>query len=157
MPFVYSVSASTAGNTATNATPNTETIYMALRQATRGFNLTSYFVTGKGAGLTALSGIIHRFRRWTTVGSTGTTVTPAPRRVGTTASTGCVDGSVTAGTVGGTYQLTIGHGAAGPGGWVARDEDSKIHLEGTAADELAVYSASGTASLNFEWQGELEE
>ena len=157
MPFVYSVSASTAGNTATNATPNTETIYTAGRQATRGFNLTSWFVVGKGAGLTALSGIVHRFIRWTTVGTGGTTVTPRPRRIGTTASTGWVDGAPTAGTVTGGYQLTIGHGAAGPGGWVARDEDSKIHLEGTSADELAVYSSSGTASLNFEWSGEIEE
>jgi len=157
MPFMYSVAA--GANYASHATPNTEDAYLALRQATRNFNLTALLVQGKGAGLTALSGISHRVKRWTTAGSGGTALTPAPRRIGTTASTTAADKqtALTPGTVSGVLQLVIGCGAAGPGGWVARDEDSKITVEAGGSDELAAYSASGTASLNFEAAAEIEE
>ena len=40
-----------------------------------------------------------------------------------------------------------GCGKAGPSGWVARDADSAIHVEGTSADELDINSVAGEASL----------
>lgn len=157
MPFVYSVD---SGVTYTShATPSTEDPTIVIRQATRGVDLQGIYVLGRGAGLTSISGIGYRVRRWTTAGTGGTSVTPAPRRVGTTASTTAVDKqtAITAGTVSGAYQVSFGCGAAGPGGWVARDGDSAIHLEGGGADELDINSISGTASLSHQVSCEIAE
>lgn len=157
MPFVYSVD---SGVTYTShATPSTEDPTIVIRQATRGVDLQGIYVLGRGAGLTAISGIGYRVRRWTTAGSGGTSVTPAPRRIGTTASTTCVDkqSAITAGTVSGAYQVSFGCGAAGPGGWVARDADSAIHLEAGSSDELDINSISGTASLSHQVSCEIAE
>ena len=149
MPFVYGIEGAPATPYATHATPNTEDPTIVIRQATRGVDLQSILVVGRGAGLTALTGIGYRVRRWTTAGTGGTGITPAPRRVGTTASTTAADKvtAITAGTVSGAYQLGFGCGAAGPGGWVAPNQDSCIHLEGGGADELDINSVSGTASM----------
>jgi hypothetical protein len=149
MPFVYSVEGAPATPYATHATPNTEDPTIVIRQAVRGVDLQAIYVLGRGAALTAITGIGYRVRRWTTAGTGGTSITPAPRRIGTTASTTAADKvtAITAGTVSGAYQLSFGCGAAGPGGWVARDADSAIHLEGTAADELDINSVSGVASM----------
>ena len=159
MPFCYGVVPTTATFLTTSATPNTEAINLALRQATRGFDLQSLLVCGKGAALTAISGIGFRIRRWTTVGSGGTAITPAPRRIGTTAATTAAssESALTAGTVSGAYQLSFGCGAAGPGGWVAANPDATIHCEGGSADEIAVNSQSATASLNLEISAEITE
>lgn len=157
MPFVYSID---SGVTYTShATPNTEDPTIVIRQATRGVDLQGIYVLGRGAGLTAISGIGYRVRRWTTAGTGGTALTPNPRRVGTTASTTAADKqtAITAGTVSGAYQVSFGCGAAGPGGWVARDADSAIHLEGGGADELDINSISGTASLSHQVSCEIAE
>lgn len=149
MPFAYSVEGAPATPYATHATPNTEDPTMVLRQAVRGFDLQSIFVHGRAAAATTISGIGYRVRRWTTAGSGGTAITPNPRRIGTTASTTAADKvtAITAGTVSGAYQVGFGCGKAGPGGWVARDADSAIHVEGTSADELDINSVAGEASL----------
>jgi len=159
MPFVYGVEGAPATPYATHATPNTEDPTLVLRQAARGFDLMSIFVQGRGAALSAISGIGYRVRRWTTAGSGGTAITPAPRRVGTTASTTAADKvtAITPGTVSGAYQLSFGCGAAGPGGWVARDADSAIHVEGGSSDELDINSVSGVASLLHHVSAEIME
>lgn len=159
MPFVYGVSPTVATFLTSSATPNTEAINIALRQATRGFDVQSIYVIGKGTALTSISGLGFRVRRWTTAGSGGTAITPAPRRIGTTASTTAAssESALTAGTVSGAYQLTFGCGAAGPGGWVAPNPDSTIHVEGGSADEIAINSQSATASLNFDISAEIVE
>ena len=159
MPFVYGVEGAPATPYATSATPNTEDPTLVLRQATRGVDLMSLLIHGRGAGLTTLSGIGYRVRRWTTAGTGGTAVTPSPRRVGTTASTTAADKvtAITAGTISGAYQLGIGCGGAGPGGWVAPNQDSAIHLEGGSADELDINSVSGTASMLHHVSAEIAE
>jgi hypothetical protein len=161
LPFVYAVEGAPATPYATSATVNSEDITLAIRQATRGVDLTALFVHGRGAALTTITGIGYRVRRWTTVGSQGAAITPAPRRIGTTASTTAADktGAVTIlpGTVSGAYQLGIGCGASGPGGWVARDADSAIHLEGGSSDELDVNSVSGVASMLHHVSAEIAE
>jgi len=98
-------------------------------------------------------------RRWTTAGSGGTACTPAPRRIGTTASTTAADKltTITAGTVTSGFQVVFGCGAAGPGGWVARDADSAIHLEGTSADELDIDSVCGGSAFKFTMSAEIAE
>jgi hypothetical protein len=160
MPFVYGVEpAITTGILATHGTANTELTNLAYRQATRGVDILSTYVCGRGAGLSSISGITFRFRRWTTVGTGGTAVTPAPRRVGTTASTSVVssESAITQGSVSGALQLSIGCGAAGPGGWVAPNPDACIHIEAASADEIAMNSQSGTVSLNFSVSSEIAE
>jgi len=157
--FVYAVEGAPATPYASHATPNTEDPVLVLRQAVRGVDLQALWVQGRGAALTAITGIGFRVRRWTTAGSGGTAVTPNPRRIGTIASTTAADKvtAITAGTVSGAYQLAIGCGAAGPGGWVAPNPDSAIHLEGTAADELDINSVSGVASMLLHVSAEIAE
>lgn len=159
MPFVYGVEGAPATPYACHATPNTEDPTLVLRQATRGFDLQALFAQGRGAALTAITGIGYRVRRWTTAGSGGTSITPAPRRIGTTASTTAADkvSAITPGTVSGAYQLAFSCGAAGPGGWVARDEDSMIHVEGGGSDELNINSVCGVASLLHHVSAEIRE
>jgi len=65
--------------------------------------------------------------------------------------------AITAGTVSGAVVLGFGCGAAGPGGWTARDPDSAICLEAGSADEIAVYSVSTTISLTFDLSAEIAE
>lgn len=157
MAFVYDVPA--GATLSSSGSANTELVNMAIRQATRGVDIQSFAVVGRGAGLTAISGIAFRCKRWTTAGSGGTSITPNPRRIGTTASTTAVDSqtTITAGTVSGVTQLMFGCGAAGPGGWAAMNPDSMIHIEGGSSDEIDVYSISGTTSLNFDLGAEIAE
>lgn len=159
MPFAYSVVPAVATPLTTHASANTENPNLVIRQATRGVDLNSIWVCGRGGGLTALSGIAFKVRRWTTVGSGGTAITPAPRRIGTAASTTAADSSaaITPGTVSGAYQLAFGCGAAGPGGWTARDPDSAIHIEGGSSDELDINSISATTALGLEISAEISE
>jgi len=159
MPFVYGVEGAPATPYATHATPNTEDPTLVLRQVTRGVDVNSILCHGRGAALTAISGIGYRVRRWTTAGSGGTSITPAPRRVGTTASTTAADkvSAITAGTVSGAYQLGFGCGAAGPGGWVARDGDSALTLEGGGSDEFDINSVCGVASMLHHVSAEIAE
>lgn len=149
MSFVYHVEQSPATPYTTNATPNTEDPTLVLRQTTRNVDVQAIFCLGRAAAATTISGIGYKVRRWTTAGSGGTTVTPAPRRIGTTASTVAVDkaSAITAGTVSGAYVLGFGCGKAGPGGWVARDQDSTLNLEAGSADEFDINSIAGEASL----------
>jgi len=159
MPFAYTVEGAPATPYATHGTPNTEDPTVVLRQATRGFDLQAVYVHGRGAALVAITGIGYRVRRWTTAGSGGTAITPAPRRVGTTASTTAADKvtAITAGTISGAYQLAVGCGAAGPGGWVAPNADSMIHVEGGSSDELDINSVCGVASMLHHVSAEILE
>lgn len=159
MPFVYGVEGAPATPYATHATPNTEDPTLVLRQATRGVDVNAIYVHGRGAALTAITGIGYRVRRWTTAGSGGTAITPAPRRIGTTATTTAADKvtAITAGTVSGAFQVGFGCGAAGPGGWVARDGDSALHLEAGGSDEFDINSVSGVASMLHHVSAEIAE
>jgi hypothetical protein len=159
MPFYYGVDGAPATPYATHATPNTEDPTLVLRQAVRGMNLSAIYVHGRVVSGTVLIGIGYRVRRWTTVGTGGTAVTPNPRNIGTTASTTAADKvtAITAGTVSGAYQLGIGCGAGGPGGWVAVNADAAIQLEGGSADELDINSVCGVASVLHHVSAEIYE
>lgn len=149
MPFVYAIDGAPATPYSTSATPNVEDPTLVLRQVTRGFELQAINAHGRGAGLTTLIGIGYRVRRWTTAGSGGTAITPAPRRIGTTAATTAADKvtAITPGTVSGAYQLSLGCGGAGPGAWAARDKDSCVFVEAGSSDELNINSVCGVASV----------
>ena len=148
--FAYNIGPSTpATPLTTHGTPNTELVNAALRQAVRGFDLASILAGGRAAALTSITGISMLVRRWTTVGSGGTAITPAPTRIGTVASTAAVDSqtAITAGTVSGAVVCGFTFGAAGPGGWTAVNPDAQVHVEAGSADELALTTLCGVASM----------
>ena len=151
MSFYYTVAGLAAGASyATHATPSTEDPTVVLRQTTRNCDVTAIYCNGRAAAATTISGIAYLVRRWTSVGTGGTGVTPAPTRIGTTASTVCVDkaSAITAGTVSGVIVKAMGCGKAGPGGWVARDQDDVLTLEAGSADEFDINSLCGEASIS---------
>jgi len=159
MPFVYSsqnaqVASGTQGFQ-TSATANTEVDQFFLKPGTRNIAVNACYTGGKGAGLTAISGIAYRFKKWTTTASSaGTPVTPTPRDPGMQAAKATAGGAsagVTSGTGGPTYLGGFVSGAAGPGGWVAPNPDSTMVLEGSATMSIDLFSTSGTASLFFDF------
>lgn len=157
MPLVYTLALATAGNTTCNATPNTEnnTGY-ATPGAARLLSLLAFYACGKGAGLTAISGIIHRIVRFTTASTSGTAITPGPRDFGAQAAKAT---AASGGTTGSVRVLgpIIGCGAAGPGAWVAANADAMINVESGSGDSIDMLNACGTASLTFEWSAEIQE
>ena len=144
---------------ATSASADTLDAYMALRETSQAVWMQSWLSQGKGAALTALTGIMHRLLLWTTVGTGGDSVTPQPSRPGTPAAkTLCVDGGYTEGTGSGATVLAFGHGASGPGGWMARNDESRKVLEADSVDEWSWNSITGgTVAMNFEDYGEICE
>jgi hypothetical protein len=159
MPFAYGVVSSPATPFTSHATPNTEDPVLVLRQAVRGFDVSAIAVAGRAAAGATLTGIGFKVRRWTTVGTGGGAITPVPRRIGTTASTTAADkgSAITPGTVSGAYQASFGCGSSSPGGWMARDADAMIHVEGGGADELDINSVSGVASMLLDVAAEILE
>lgn len=163
MPFVYGLSA--GADVTCSGTPGTEVDMLAVKAgATRNVAVQSYAVMGKGAGLTAISGIVYRCKMYPTTATavgTGSTLTPQPRDPGaqaakSTAFSGAA-GALAAGT--GTLLLhaAFGSGAAGPGGWVFPNPDSMPLLEGAATKSVDLFCASNTASLKCECSAEVVE
>jgi len=102
-------------------------------------------VGGKGAGLTQLSGIAYRLKKWFTTATTintGTALTPAPEDPGAQAakatSATSTGAQFTAGTGGPTFQGGCTSGGASPGGWTAEDPDAAPTLEGSANQSSTV-------------------
>jgi hypothetical protein len=156
MPMVYELSLATAGNTATNGTANTENATFFIKPGARNAALQAMYVVGKGAGLTAISGISHRIVTFGTASTSGTSITPTPKDPGMQAA---LQSAASGQTVGSTRKnhIIFGCGAAGPGGWVAPNPDSLILLQGSGSGSIDALNVSGTASLNFEWSAESVE
>jgi hypothetical protein len=156
MPMIYGISLATAGNTATSGTANTEVNTFSIKPGVRNVGLQSLYIVGKGAGLTAISGIVMRIVGWATASTGGVAVTPTPKDPGMQAAKAAVLSGATNGTTR-VNHLSIGCGAAGPGGWVAPNPDSVIYQQGGGAGSTDGLNASGTTGLNFEWSGEIVE
>lgn len=155
MPFVYTTSTKAVADVfATHATPGTEIDAVFIKPGTRNIVLQLLQVLGRGAGLTALSGIAFRLKRYTTTSAAaGTAITPSPKDPGAQAAKATAAGAsagVTVGTGGPVIVAMCGCGAAGPGGWAARDQDSGLTVEGSANQSTDLFVASGTGSLNYE-------
>lgn len=163
MPFIYDAqSAMLATNFTTNGTANTETDHCFWKPGTRNLGLQAIYVGGKGAALTALSGIAYRLKKWTTTSAAGGTAqTPVARDPGAQAAKQTcgmsASAGVTAGTGGPSFLGACVSGAAGPGGWVAPNPDSLPTLEGSANQSIDLFTSSGTISLNFEFAAETVE
>jgi hypothetical protein len=159
VPFVYDLSLATAGNTTTNGSGGTENNTFTIKTGAANCALQSMYVLGKGAGLTAISGIVHRIVHWATASTSGTGITPVPkdsRLQGVLAAKAvCASGATNGSTR--TNKVVFGCGAAGPGGWVAPNPDSLESMIASGSDSLDALNASGTVSLGFEWSAEIVE
>lgn len=147
--FVYNTSP--PANVTTNGTANTDTDHLRILTVAGTICLVrALYLKGKGAGLTAISGIEASLKRMATPSTVGAAIVPAPAdarspAAATTPFTGPTIGATP------TIALSISCGASGPGGWVAQDRDDEIHLVagGGANGNLDLISQSGTISLNF--------
>jgi len=164
MPFVYNLSSKMlAENFTTNGTANTETDHQFVKPgATRAVMIIAIRVGGKGAGLTALSGIAFRVKTYpTTASAGGTAETPSPVDVRAPAAVATAGMSASAGVTPGTgtatFNTALSCGASGPGGWVAPTPDAALVLDGNQTKSMDLYSSSGTVSLNFEESTDLQE
>jgi len=128
--------------------------------ASRPCTVVALRVQGKGAGLTALSGISIRLKQWTSTASTtvaATSVTPQPKNklapscVATAGLASSSQSTVTVGTGGPNYIGYASCGASGPGGWVAINPDDVPLLDGGATMTQDLVSSAPTAALNFEF------
>lgn len=154
--MVYTLSLATAGNLTTNVTPNTETDAFFLKAGVRNVSLQSVYVIGKGAGLTAITGLSFRIIKFTTASTAGTGITPTPKDPGGQASKCTAASRPTAGATR-VNRLVFGCGAAGPGGYVAPNADSVELLEGGGALSIDMMDSAGLASMNYEWSAEVVE
>lgn len=167
MPFMYDLhTKQVAENYTTSGTANTEIDFCFIKPgASRPFALAALKVQGKGAGLTALSGISIRAKHWTsTSSSAGTAATPAPKNnlvpaCVATAGLGTAGGTaaVTSGTGGPNIVGYASMGASGPGGNVAINPDDAPLLDGGANKSLDFFSSSPTVSLSFEAEATIQE
>ena len=147
--FVYNT-APTA-NVTTNGTANTDTDHLrSLTVTPVSAFIRALYLKGKGAGLTALSGIEVWLKRFATASTSGSAITPQPMDARAPAASTTF---FTAPTIGATptVALAISCGATGPGAWVAQDRDDEILLSGNggANGNIDLISQSGTVSLNF--------
>lgn len=155
--FVYDASLATAGNLTTSGTGNTETETVFVKPgSTRSVGLRALDIGGKGAGLTALSGIVARIIQWGTASTVGTAITPRPRDAGMPAAAATAASRPTSGTTR-TNGPIIVCGAASPNRWQAIDDDAVKRLAAGNAGSISVMDACGTVSLNFEFNAELVE
>jgi hypothetical protein len=163
MPFVYVMpTAILANNFTTSATPNTEIDHQFIKPGTRNVSLISVLAGGKGAGLSVLTGIAYRIKKWqTTAAAGGTAMTPNPLDVGAQASKATAGwtaaASVTAGTGGPQFLGSMVSGGSSSVGWVAENADAAPTMEGSANQSLDLWSISGTASMNFEATTKFQE
>jgi hypothetical protein len=167
MPFIYAnATKQVFENYTTSGSANTELDFAFLKPgASRPATVIALRVQGKGGGLTALSGIVIRLKQWTSgTSSGGQATTPQPKNnlapaCVATAGMGSGGGTavVTSGT-GGPVVVGLGSmGASGPGGWVAINPDDVPLLDGNANKSMDLFSASPTASLNFEAEWDNQE
>ena len=123
-----------------------------LTGASRQANIQALYMTGRGAGLTSISGISARIIRLQTASTVGTTATPRPRDLTAPASTLTISSLPTIGSGTASIQVSVGCGAAGPGGWVAPNPDSMIQLNagGGINGNCDLIIGSNTVSLNID-------
>lgn len=138
----------------TNAMPGTENDSLFIAPGLATLFLRSLAMGGQGAGLTSISGLRSRTKKWTsTASSGGTAITPTPTDPGGAAAkhtAGYATGSVTSGTGGPTLLHSITFGTTSPGPWLWPTLDECPKLYPNATQSIDIFVSSGTASLNYE-------
>lgn len=157
MPMAYTIALGTAGNSTTSGSANTEVnTFTAKPGSTRSIGFYSIDVIGKGAGLTSLSSIGFRFRRYGTASTSGTSITPTPKDAGMQAAVAtCTSAATVGSTI--TARAIFGCSATGPGGWWAKNPDDREVVPAGNAASLDLINVSGTTSLNYEWSACFDE
>lgn len=156
MPIMYNVMTSlTAGNAGfpTSPTPNTEAYHISMKPGPRSLYVTRLAAGGKGAGLTSVSGIALRLKKWiATASGILVTITPTPFDSGSQACGALVGGPNPAsiGTGGPQYIGGCVCGAGGPGMWVARSAGMAPGLEGSVNQSIDLVSSSALADTRFD-------
>lgn len=157
MPYVYQTSLATAGVVTTNGSGNTENNTFSVKAgATRSVGIMSFFSVGRANAATTISGIVHRFLKWTTASTAGTAMNALPNDTGVPAITATPVSAATNGSTR-TNGIVVGHGAAGPGGWVAENADAIMTLPAGNASSYDALNACAAASLTFEYSLKLQE
>ncbi len=168
MPFIYSsMSKQSLENFSTSSGANTQLDqYFMKPGASRTATIIALRVQGKGAALTALSGIAVRLGQWTTTASTsvaGVALTPSPKNnlapacVATAGTVTAASSTITSGTGGPLYVGLASMGASGPGGWVAINPDDVPLLDGGANRSLDLFASSPTANMAYEFSADSQE
>lgn len=166
MPFIYcSHTKQVAENYTTSGSANTEIDFLFIKPgASRPVAIVALKVQGKGAGLTALSGISIRLKHFTGGASSGgTATTPTPKHnlaPACVATAGMGAGGGTGAVTSGTTAVIVGYasmGASGPGGSVAINPDDVPTLDGNANKSMDLFSSCPTVSLNFEAEVDTQE
>jgi len=148
--FVYSINLTAPGEFTCSGSANTEVGVYSVKPGPRNLSWQAMSILGKGAGLTAISGIAIRMMTVTTASTAGSAATKAPKDINSpTAGLTAISGQ-TISTTGRVNHQVFGCGAAGPGGWVVPNPDSQLTLPGTSAGSIDALCVSGTVSLKFE-------
>jgi len=150
--FVYGVDSGLVETT--SGTPNTETGAVALETIAnptgKRVGLLGFYVHGRGAGLTAITGLSFRVKKAATSGGGASFITPVPRDPGQVAfNTGRRNPNALSGA---TLSLSIGCGAAGASGWFAMGEQSiiaSLEVDNAFLRPVSAFVASGLASMNY--------
>ena len=157
--MVYVDGLATPGNFTTSGSANTEVGAMYFKSSATGgsVNLLAISAGGKGSGLTTLSAIALRVRKYATGSTAGTAasivpVDPAMQAATHTAFTGGTLGSTA------TNLMILVFGAAGPGGWVAPNPDAMPKLAPASTTvSMDIVSSTGGTSLTFELSTQIAE
>ena len=157
--MVYVDGLATPGNFTTSGSANTEVAVMDFIAAASGnsVNLLALSCVGKGSGLTTLSSIGLRVRKYATASTSGTAASIVPVDPGMQAATHTANTGQTLGSTA-TNLIILGFGAAGPGGWVAPNPDAMPRLKAASATaSMDIVSISGGTSLTFELSAQIAE
>lgn len=146
MPFLYYTHNAIVGS-ATSGTPDTEFDFQAIKPGSRDVRITQITCGGMAAGVTAISGIAFRLKRYTTSGSTLSFANSGiPRDPGTQQAKASVGFVSAPGTGGPLFLGGFSCGAGGPGLWKARNLNSAAALEGSANQSIDLFAVSSTAT-----------
>lgn len=157
MPYIYNSSLATAGVTTTNGTGNTENNTFSVKAGTtRSVGIMSFYAVGAANAATTISGIRHRFVKWGTASTGGTAMNSLSNDTGAPAITATPVSAATNGSTR-TNGMIVGHGAAGPGGWVAENADAILTLPAGNAASLDALNVCAAVSLTFEFSVKLQE
>jgi hypothetical protein len=157
--MVYVDGLATPGNFTTSGSANTEVGAIDFLAAATGqsVNMLALSCGGKSSGLTTLTAIALRVRKYGTASTGGTgssivAVDPAMQAATHTSNTGQTLGSTP------TYLMSVIFGAAGPGGWVAPNPDAMPRLKAASTTaSLDIVSTTGGTSLPFELTAQIVE
>lgn len=156
--FVYTDTRSTAALSSTSASADTEVDhYRLVAAATRPAAIQAVYVSGRGAGLTSITGLGFRVRGYGTGSTGGTATAKVPKDPGAQAAPYTSFSDATTITPGSTptNHVIFGCGAAGPGGWVAPNPDSTIVAVGTTGSLDLLSTQHGSSAMSFEWSVEV--